>query len=195
MSYIVDYIPYIISFGLTLLLAVLNCLTRGRYKNILKEVQKLITYRSADYRTNPDDVDKGTTFSRLVPQFRLNKTTGILEEAEPLDVTALANSARNVELKTLLSKLEAGTGELTQQLKTQYNDYSDDLDELANALDVAEEYRAKFGLSEDVSVTDIFARIESERDKLKTSLDNVIKAQHEKSEVKDNAQKNVTPQE
>lgn len=199
MSYIIDFIPYIISFGLTVLLAIINCLTRGRYKSILKEVQKLITYRNADYRMNSEDEPQGTKFSNLIPQFRLNKASGILEEAEPLDITALANSARNVELKELLSKLEAGTAELTQQLKTKYEDYTDDLDELANALDVAEEYRERFGMSEDISVSDIFARIEQERDKLKQSLENVTKAQAaspaQSEEVKDNAQKDDSSQE
>lgn len=192
----VDDIIFCVIVGINALIGLFNLVTGGRYKKFTSEVQKLLTYRSADYRTNPQDIDKGTVFSNLVPQFRLNKATGCLEEAEPLDVTALANSARNVELKSLLSKLEAGTAELSEQLKTQYEDYSDTLDDLANVLDVAEDYRAKFGLSDDVSVDDVFKRVAMERDKLKTSLDTIMSAQNKtKSEVKDNAQEAVQTQE
>lgn len=196
-----DEIVQYVLLGISVLLAVLNCLTRGRYKNILSEVKKVLNYRSADYRTNPEDIDCGTVFSNLIPQYRLNKATGMLEECDPIDITKLVNSSRNVELKTLLAKLEQGNAELTQSVKSQYEDYSDDLDELANALDVAEEYREKFGLDENVSVSDIFAKIEQERDKLKTTLDTLSKAQEQPNqdqsnkEVNDNAQENVAPQE
>lgn len=176
--------------GLSVLLTVVNMLTRGRFKSIQKELDNLINYLSAEQRINGDVKPVSTKFSNLIPQFRLNKATGMLEEADPLDITALTNSSRNVELKSLLERLESGTAELTQQVKTQYNDYSDTLDELANALDVAEEYRSKFGLGEDVSVSDIFARIEQERDKLKDTLDTIAKAQTKSDvEVVDNVEK------
>lgn len=148
----------------------------------------MIKYTTDGYKIVPDKAPKGSSFSRFIPQYRLNKATGMLEEADPLDITDLCNSSRNVELKTLLSRLESGTAELTQTVRTQYEDYSDDLDDLAEALDVAESYRARFKLSEDVPVSDIFARLELERDKLKQSLESLEKAQSnaDSSEVSDN---------
>lgn len=200
MSY--EEIINICCFLLSVLLAIVNCLTRGRYKKILSEVQKVINYRQADYRTNVDGIDSGTEFSNLIPQYRLNKASGVLEEAPPLDIQKLVNSSRNVELKQLLQRLEQGNAELTQQVNTQYNDYSDDLDELGNALDIAEEYRERFGMGVDVSVSDIFARIEAERDKLKQSLDILGNQTTEKNqdsevneEVKNFAEKNEPSQE
>lgn len=175
MSTFINYIPYIVPC-LLFLVNVFNLVyTRHTGKSIDKELKDMF-YRTADYRENPDEIDSGTKFSNLIPRFRLNKASGVLEPDEPLDITKLVNSSRNVELKSLLQALEAGNAELVQQVKTQYNDYSDTLDELANALDVAEDYRVRFGLGDDVSVSDIFARIEAERDKLKESLDNIEKS-------------------
>lgn len=146
-----------------------------------------MNYRSADYRANPDEIDKGTTFPTLVPRFRLNKASCLLEKDEPLDITKLVNSSRNVELKSLLSALEAGTAELTTQVKSQYEDYSDTLDRLSNGLDFAEECRERFGMGSNVSVEEIIKRVDIERDKLKQSLD-LLQKQQVQPEQKSNVE-------
>lgn len=196
MQLLIDYLPYIVS-GLLFICNLLSMVyTRKTGKSIHKLEDTTMYYRSADYRANPDEIDKGTSFSNLIPRFRLNKAIGVLEEDEPLDITKLVNSSRNVELKSLLSALEAGTAELTTQVKTQYEDYSDTLDRLSNGLDFAEECRERFGMGSDVPVEDIIKRVGIERDKLKQSLDLLQKQQaqpEQKSnvEVTDNASQNV----
>lgn len=196
MQTFIDYLPYIVPSLLFLCNVLSLVYTRKTGKSIHNLEDFNMTYRNADYRANPKEIDKGTSFPSLIPRFRLDKSTGQLVETDPLDITKLVNSSRNVELKSLLSALEAGTAELTQQVKTQYNDYTDTLDELANALDIAEEYRERFGLDEDVSIDEIFNRIESERDKLKASLDALQKQPFKANdivdkEVTDNASENV----
>lgn len=193
-DWIIELLPTL-ALVLSFFLNVINMVyTRMTGKSIDKELS-MIKYTADGYTTVKDKEPKGTTFSNLIPQYRLNKATGMLEEAEPLDITALCNSSRNVELKELLARLESGTAELTQTVKTQYEDYSDDLDEMANALDIAEDYRERFGMNENVPVSDIFKRIEQERDKLKQSLETLEKAQEQpkQSEVQ-NAQETQNEQ-
>lgn len=181
------YVERFAPLVLSVLLALINLITRGRYKNILKELS-MLSYRSATYRTNPDDIPNGSVFSNLIPQFRLNKVTGLLEESEPLDITALVNSARDVELKQLLSRLESGNAELSETVREQYEDYREKLDILSNAHETALNLAEQFGMNpEDVSISSVLKRLDDETNKLQQQQ----KLINNQQEVIHNAQENV----
>lgn len=69
-----------------------------------------------------------------------------------------------------------------------YNDYTqkvDDLSAIGEAIEVAEEYRERFGLSDNMSLSDIYSYVDKQAQSLKSKLDELNKSK----EVSDNVEK------
>ena len=118
--------------------------------------------RMSDYRENltrEQKLDEGHTFSRYVQQFVLNERTNELEEVEPLDIVQLVNS--NVEscFQSALQRLLPTPSEEADSV-VDLSQVSDDLDFLSEAMETAEMWRDRLNLSQDISVQDIFAKVE-----------------------------------
>lgn len=119
-------------------------------------------FRKPTYRETLTEDDKKSevkSFKSLVPQYRLNKVTNLLEESEPLDIVKLVQSSVETALSNVLERLMPETPKET--LYADYTQTADDLDILAEALDVAESYREKLGLSDELSAEEVFGKMSS----------------------------------
>lgn len=163
-----------ISFAVTALSVVFHIITiilcyKGYHvfcmhdgNNNQKEVSQDMKPRMSDYRENltrEQKLDEGQTFSRYVKQFVLNERTNELEEVEPLDIVQLVNS--NVEscFQSALQRLLPTPSEEADSV-VDLSQVSDDLDFLSEAMETAEMWRDRLNLSQDISVQDIFAKVE-----------------------------------
>ncbi|UPW41912.1 hypothetical protein [Dipodfec virus RodF1_74] len=157
--------------------------------NNLKEVEKsTMKTRMPDYRENLTSEKKaaeGQTFTRYVKQYRLNKVTDELEEIEPLDIVQLIQSSLDTCLSASLSRLMPEQPE--DSAVVMLDTVRDDLDDLAQSLDIAEEWREKLNLGDDLSVSDVFAKMQEYSETLNKTI----------KEAKENAQtqNTSTPQE
>ena len=122
--------------------------------------------------------------AQFKPVYRLNKSTGELELTdEVIDVQALIDSCRDVCLQACLERFLPQEGQ-EDVIQGQYDQYSDDLDQMSDLLETAEQYRDEFGLSPMATMEEIFAEVAKRRETARATLDNLRK----KKEVADNGE-------
>ena len=146
-------------------------------------------FRTADYRQNMSDNDKladGQIFDPLVPQYKLNKHTDELEEQpDKLDVQKLINSNKECALDKMLDKLMPYDETGADNLQGRIDDTYDDLDVLSEAMDTAEDYRDKLGLTPETSLMDVYRAVDKYRLELREELNKLSQQQQQpQSEVK-----------
>lgn len=149
---------------------------------IMQEVdEKLMKYRMSDYRQeNHEEVSTtGQTFSNFETQYKYNKNTKMLEELpNKRDIQAEIDSYKNCALDYILEKFLPAGGQI-QEVTTRLNKYEDDLFEMSKLSQLAEDYKDRFGLSEDLSIEDVFAEVSKQSDLLKTQIDEYNKVKTE----------------
>lgn len=113
------------------------------------------------------------TFSYIEPEYKLNVKENKLEKIGNKDLSAMLNS----NLDCALDKIIAKYGFLPTQSPVNLIDgvgnvenFDDDLQELQEICDVAEDYREKFGLAEDVSIEKIYQLVAQASNCLKSKL-------------------------
>lgn len=165
------------------LLVVLQILLGNRNANsIIKEVLTML-YRTPDYRECEDT--QAQSFSRTKPMYELDtRTNSLVKQENELDIQELINSRLDSCLQKALERLMPDETE-KDGLIADFTDTRDDMDVLAEALDVAETWRDKLGLPEDMPTAAIFGEMTKYEQSLKTKL----------KEVSNNgkAQKSETP--
>lgn len=169
-----DNIAYLVALVLSVLNAIITFVRTGT----LKKEYKNMVYRSPDYQESLTDEEKAQqaqTFDNLKTEYRLNRNTGELEvQPDKTDLQSLINSSIHTAFDRVLSRL-LPQEDLEGEIESEYDSVSDDLMDYAAILDKAEDYREQFELPDDMSVSDIFKRVQEESDSLKTRLDNLRK--------------------
>lgn len=167
-------------FIYALLIVVANLFGSRSTNSKFKEVIKMLLYRTPDYRQAEDA--EAQSFDRYKKQYELdNRTDTLVAKEQKLDVQALVDSKRESCLDKSLQRLMPDVAEQSDMI-ADYTDTRDDLDMLADAFEVAEAWRDRLGLGDDVSVGDVFEKIKTYEHELKERL----------KEANDNAKK--TPQ-
>lgn len=141
--------------------------------------------RTPNYRENLTVEQKfaeGQTFSPLVKQFKLDKRSGELVELEPLDIQKLIDSSLDTALDRVLKRLMPD--EQPQPTFADMTALSDDLDFMSEALDTAEEWREKLGLSDEISVGDVFQKMSEYEKQLAQQLNQINNQSEVKIDVK-----------
>lgn len=168
-------IAYLVALALSVLNAIITFVRTGT----LKKEYKNMLYRSPDYQDYLSDEEKqkqAQEFPNIKTEYVLNKHTNELEEKESkTDLQSLINSSVDTALDRVLQRLLPDGDDLQDTLESDYVTYGDDLIDFADMLDRAEEYREKFNLPLEMSVEDIFKRVQTEADGLKSRIANLNK--------------------
>lgn len=168
-------IAYLVALALSVLNAIITFVRTGT----LKKEYKNMLYRSPDYQDYLSDEEKqkqAQEFPNIKTEYVLNKHTNELEEKESkTDLQSLINSSVDTALDRVLQRLLPDGDNLQDTLESDYVTYGDDLIDFADMLDRAEEYREKFNLPLEMSVEDIFKRVQTEADGLKSRIANLNK--------------------
>lgn len=177
---------------ISLVLAIIGMIVTFIRTGSIKEIKSML-YRSPDYQRDIKDEkapladNHKQEFSYLKTQYVLNENTGELEEKEEkLDLQKLINSSVETALDRMLNRFMPS--ENISESDEIFETYSDDLAAYGEVLEMAEDYRDKFGLGADVPVEQIFARLTEESKKLKDSIekakfDQAVKTEALKSDI------------
>lgn len=188
-----DYesIFYIVSVILSAITAVVTFVRTGTIK---KGVNNML-FRSPTYQEHLTDEEKAKqsqTFDNLKTEYILNKNTNELEEKpEKTDLQSLINSSLDTALDRVLQRLMPESMDIEGQIESEYDSFSDDLIDYATIIERAEQYRDEFDLPAEMSVSDIYKRVQLEADGLKTRLDNLRKPKESAKEIKEDEKKEV----
>jgi hypothetical protein len=125
-----------------------------------------------DKKTGEVSVESSTSsqsFKNLVPVYRLNKVTNELEKTDDfIDVQQQIESFKDMALQSMLERFMPN-----QKLIDQTADFTavkGDLDMLTETFDIAEEYREKLGMSDTATVQEIYAKMKSYSEDLKSKI-------------------------
>lgn len=157
----------LIHLGLYFIVAIILVLKTGNSK-YLKEVYEELKYRTSG---SAEATKKSAQrFTSLKPIYRLNKATNDLELTdETIDITEIANSCKDYCMQAVLERFFP-TEQPNDVVQEQVDLMQDDLDIMRSTFDLAESYRSKFGLSNDMSVNDIFEYVGKKSIELKEKL-------------------------
>lgn len=129
----------------------------------------MIKYRTPNYK----DIEsvKGQTFETLKPVYRLNPATNELEKTdEVIDIQEIINSCRETCLQTVLERFFP-TETTENVVQETYSNMLDDLDYFREMSNVAEEYKIKLGLPADLSIQQVFEKVQTKSNDLKSQLE------------------------
>lgn len=161
--------------------AVLSLLLFAKTKNIkyLMEVyEKMSKYRTEHTLENSETQN----FSQEVPVYKLNKSTGVLEETkERINQQELINSNLETALTKALERLMPTTP-IDNEVK-ELNSMHDDLDTLILLSNKAEEYKSKLNLDKNLSIVQVFDQVKIKANDLQVKL--VEESQKQKEVVKE----------
>lgn len=136
------------------------------------------------------NVTVGQSFEKLVPVYRLNKGTNVLEKTEDyIDIQELVNSSAEYALDRVLNRLMP-VDTPVEELQQTVDIMQDNLDIMANLIERANVYRVEQGLDPALSVEEVYRHMQKNASDLKiklTETEDLIKKQKEiKKEVLDN---------
>lgn len=175
------------ALAVSVFLAVFYAIKTGSVKNLIKEVTELM-YKFRTMQTVAPS--EGQTFSEEKDEYRLNEITNELEKTgNKINIQAIIDSCLETALDKALSRLMPEVEECKEMVELET--MRGDLDVMQEAAMLAEEYRAKYGLSEDIPYNNIFAKV----GEMATALDSKIKdAQKPKQEESNNVSEETNAQ-
>lgn len=145
----------------------------------LKEYEEMIKYKVAE---KPQEV-KEQEFSKTITDYILDPVTNELNESPiPKDVDAEIQSHKDVALEVALERFLPDDVQTSDKI-ADYADMSADLSVLADAIDLAEDYREQYNLPDDMTTKQIFAFVQKQSDDLKQSI---LSQTNKQKEVADN---------
>ena len=152
---------------ISLLVALIVFFKTKDYKKFL-EVLKDMKFRLPNYLEKEEP--EVQTFSKLKPVYKLNKITGELEDTgEVIDIDEYVNSFKDQALQVVLERFMPALSHSDDVLE--YQDTCSDLDLMQESFLVADSYRVKYGLSDDLSVRDVFKVVSDKAQELKKKVD------------------------
>lgn len=147
----------------------------------LKEYEDMIKYRTAEQAQEENRV--GQKFSNTVTDYILDPATNELEVSPvPKDVQAQIESYKDVALDRTLERFLPDQVVDDNDHIADYTQKVQDLAVIADAMDLAEEYRERYNLDPNMSVSDIYKFVNQKSYELKKTLLN----QNKPSEDNDN---------
>lgn len=191
-SFVIDFvvIAFYLVFGLIIFIKTKNI-------NFLSEVfedMKKFLYRTESQAFDESQNSNGQSFIETKPTYRLNKSSGELEEDGSINVQELINSAVSVALERVLDKFLPKVEEIDNDVAV-VNTMHDDLDFFTEAFNKAEDYREQYNLSDSFTVQDIFTFVKNKSNELVKKIndynDNLQTVENIKSEVISNEKENV----
>lgn len=170
-----DFFMYVAFFVGSLLVNLSsNFLLNSKNNKGVLNIMKFLTEHNA-----PEAVKSSEqTFTNLKQVYRLNKVTNVLEATDDyIDINEIVESCRNQTLDYILDKFllngELPVGALVDdKIQEEVDRLQDDLDTLRDMNNIAEEYRERFNLSSDMSISDIYNYINNQSQTLKERLEN-----------------------
>lgn len=153
----------------------------------LKGVLEDMKFRTSQFNKQTDNAK--VTYSNIKPQYRLNKQTDKLEQVGTIDINEQVNS---YDVQTLAKIYERffPTSDIDDTIYEK-NVIADDLDLMQETFSVAESYRQKYNLSEDLSMKEVFSSVKKQYDTLTEKINNYNKVK----EYLENEKKNDEAQE
>lgn len=161
-----DVVIYLIILAAGSFFAIIQFFRTGNLKKLREDLLKVVEemkFRLPDYQSDKKfdskTVSQDFTGSNLKKDYVLDERSGeLLEKPEKIDLQQVINSCVESSFERVLEKyLPDCVQENTEPID--YTNTMSDLENLSQVLDIAEEYRDKYGLSDDMSVTDIYSYI------------------------------------
>lgn len=158
---------------------VLNLVMWFKTRNInylLGGVAEEMKFKSRDEVGSRQAVDYSS--SRFKKVYRYNKTSGELEETDEIvDLQEEIDSMRDYCLQACLERFECQYSDEVATTQQNVDALQDDLDTLNSIYAVAEAYRDKYQLDDDVDIKDVFKAMYAERDQMRQHINDLKEKQ------------------
>lgn len=129
------------------------------------------------------------SFSNMVPDYILSDKTGELERSPvDKDIQAYIDSYIDTALERALRRFSVPNA-VEDNAVADYTQSIDDLASLADAIEVAEDYRDKLHLPDSASISDIYAAVDKRAQELKVKIDSINKGGANNVETENTEQK------
>lgn len=173
MDFIVSNWPLFVECFFSIIAIVCFIITYIRTGNIKKSISDFREVYDMKYKTVDSERKKyNQSFTPEVKDYLLNSVTNELEELpkkKNVDdyIQSHIESCLERALERFLPKVK-----YEDDLIADYTERCDDLASLGEAIEMAEYYREKFGLSDSASIADIYSAVDNSAKVLKTKLSN-----------------------
>lgn len=202
LTFIIENLPYLIISAIGLVTAIIiffvNLANGKSFKSSfaqLKEDIESMKYRTADYQQQKNGTAPGQSFTPYRKDYFYDRSTGELVEKElPVNVQDQIDSYKDVALKTVLNRL-LPPGDEDDSAADDYYRLSRDLDTMLEAHDVAEEFKERYGLDEDLDMYEVFDIMEERAKSMRADLVKKSELLKAEAEIKAEEVKNtVSPE-
>lgn len=169
-EYLLENYDVVVSVVLAIISLLFGYFRTRSCKKKLKEVKNSMKFKT--YNLSVETPTPKQEFSETIPDYVLNESTNELERlAVDKNVQAIIQSYIDTALDRALERfLPNQEVKEVDDIVERYNESQLDLAELGSAFDKAEEYRQQFGLGDDCSVSDIFAKLSEFSENLKGKI-------------------------
>lgn len=185
MQNFIYYVP-IVSLLVSVLVGIIVFFRTGSLKKAINsffEVNQMYTKKKC--QTIEKHVEPKLEFSDYVPDYILNSSTNELEEApKQKNIQAYIDSFLTTSLQASLEKFLPKVQSVVDDVADSYDKSVQDLALLGETMEVAEEYREKYGLSDNATISDIYSRVDAEAKKLKQGLSALRSSENISDETK-----------
>ena len=185
-DFVFDNLSYVLAFLgaiVSAVFAVVNFFRTGSIKKlfsdldiIAKESEEMSRYRLPSYREE-DGTRATQTFDNKKKTYIYVKSSNSLEESpELVDLQEVMNSFLNDSLDAIIKKYSEQlsyvppVADNTEDYVGQYNDVRNALDYMTEAIEQAEDLREQFGLSDDMSIDQIYKYAQMKSEELKAKI-------------------------
>lgn len=128
-------------------------------------------------KTNESDRKKATEFTPYKDKYILDPSTGEIEKLPtPENIQDKIDSFLECALERALERFAPKNVAEVDDVAEGYSRCVDDLAGLASAMEIAEEYRDQLGLSEGLSMAQIYEKVDERAKQLKLQLDSFQKS-------------------
>ncbi len=169
-EYLLENYDLIVSIILAIISLLFGYFRTRSCKKKIKEVKEDMKFKT--YNSAVESESLKQEFKETIPDYVLNESTNELERlAVDKNVQAIIQSYIDTALDRALERFLPGQDvKEVDDIVERYNESQLDLAELGSAFDKAEEYRQQFGLGDDCSVSDIFAKLSEFSESLKGKI-------------------------
>lgn len=190
MNWFIQNWQFVISASFCVVGFIYAVVTFMRTGSIKKSVESFVEVDKLKYKTlesNKATREKGTEFLPYRDCYVLNPDTNEIEKLPTQEnIQDKINSYIECALERALERFAPQHVIEKEEAVEGYSRCRDDLASLASAMEVAEEYRDKYGLSEKLSMADIYGFVDKKAQELKLHLDSFSR---KKEEIGDESKK------
>lgn len=159
------FVLAVVSFIVTLFVKHSVKKSISNFKEVLNMSEKP-TYRTVFTRVAPSQ-----SFSETVPDYRLNPDTNELEELPlPRNIQAKIDSFVESALDRALKRFQPEVSATVDDVAERLDNSTLDLSSMAEAMEIAEQYREQLNLPDNYSMSDIYGAVNKYSSELKNKL-------------------------